>query len=105
METNGWYLMDDNPALGVRRWGLDLEHATIVRTEYYAANVFMEANLRERNATAGSRFGDFRHVASIPAHIWAREIAPREKAGDKASIRKWLNNSDNRAFRTFDGDV
>lgn len=100
-----WYLMDDDPYLGVRRWGLEVEEGTIVRTEYYAANTFMEANVQQRNAVAGQRFGDFRHVASIPLHIWAREIAPRQKAGDKKSIRKWLNDSDHRAFRTFGGDV
>jgi hypothetical protein len=100
-----WYLMDDNPFFGVRRWGLDVENGTIIRTEYYAANAFMEANLRQRNAVAGERFGDFRHVASTPMHIWAREIAPRMKQNDQASIKRWLNDSDHVAFRTFGGKV
>jgi hypothetical protein len=101
----GWYLMDDDPFTGVRRWGLDLEDRTIIRTEYTVANAFMEANQQQRNATAGERFGNFRHVASIPMHIWAREIAPRQQQGDQASIKKWLNDSDNIPFRTFRGKV
>lgn len=105
METSGWYLMSDNPLLGVRRWGLDNENGTLIRTEYYAANVFMEANRQQLNATAGERFGDFRHVASTPMHIWAREIAPRRRQGDEASVRRWLNDSDQRPFRTFGGKV
>jgi hypothetical protein len=102
---SGWYLMDDNPDLGVRRWGLDVEDGTIIRTEYYQANAFMEANLNQRNLTAGQRFGDFRHVASVPMHIWARQIAPRLKQGDQASLKRWLNDGDQRPFRTFEGKV
>lgn len=102
----GWYLMDDNPYLGVRRWGLDDENGTTIRTEYYAANTFMEANLTQRNESVGQRFGNgFRHVASIPMHIWAKDIAPREQQGDQQSIKKWLNDSENIAFRTFRGKV
>lgn len=100
-----WYLIDDNPELGVRRWGLDLAEHTVIRTEYYAANTFMEANQRQRNATDGERFGDFRHVASIPLHIWAREIVPRQQDGNFSSIKRWLNNSDNTPFRTFRGKI
>lgn len=110
MLTGDWYFMDDNPYLGVRRWGLDTEDGTIIRTEYYQATAFMEANLAERNASLGQRFGDpmgngMRHVASIPMHIWAREIAPRQKQQDQTSLKKWLNDSDNTAFRTFRGKV
>lgn len=103
--SNGWYFMDDNPYLGVRRWGLDTEDGTVIRTEYYMANAFMEANQQQRNHTAGERFGNFRHVASIPMHIWAREIVPRQQQLDQTSLKKWLNNPDNRAFRTFGGKV
>ena len=103
--SDGWYFMDDNPYLGVRRWGLDTEDGTIIRTEYYVANAFMEANVQQRNATDGERFGNFRHVASIPMHIWARDIAPRQQQNDQTSIKKWLNSSENSAFRTFRGKV
>ena len=101
----GWYLLNDNPYLGVRRWGLDLPEGTIIRTEYYEATAFMEANLAQRNATSGERFGNLRHVASTPMHIWAKEIVPRRQQGDVASLKRWLNDSDQRPFRTFEGDV
>jgi hypothetical protein len=101
----GWYLMSDNPYIGVRRYGLDLPDGTIIRTEYYQANTFMEANQRQRNETAGQRFGAFRHVASTPMHIWAKEIVPRRRQGDEKSLKKWLNNADQRPFRTFEGDI
>lgn len=101
-----WRLLSDNPYLGTRVWELELdENHTIRRTEYYAANDFMEANAAERNASDGQRFGDMAKVASVPMHIWAREIVPRVQDGNHASIRKWLNASDNRPFRTFRGNV
>ena len=105
-----WYLMDDNPFLGVRRWGKDDENGTLIRTEYYAAVPFMEANAAQYRESIGERFGNdlgngMRHVASVPMHIWAREIAPLEKAGDKKAISRWMNDIDHRAFRTFRGKV
>ena len=104
MEGN-WYLIRDDPYLGVRSWGLDMEDATLIKTEYYVANTFMEANQQQRNATAGQRFGNFRHVASTPMHIWAREIVPRQQQGDTASLKRWLNDSDQLPFRTFGGKI
>src|SRR5262245_42807823 len=97
---SGWYFMDEDPALGVRRWGLDVEDGTIIRTEYYAANAFMEANLAQRNEDDSHNKSGYRHVASIPMHIWAKEIVPRERDGNQASIKRWLNNSDNLPYRT-----
>jgi hypothetical protein len=105
MSERDWYLISDDPYLGVRRYGLDLEEHTIIKTEYYVANEFMEANLRQRNASTNERFGDFRHVASIPMHIWAKEIVPRQAQGDQKSLKKWLNDYDNLPYRTFRGKV
>lgn len=104
MSCNGWRLVSDDPVLGVRRWELDLDDTqTIVRTEYYAAEPFMTANAEERNASDGTRWGDGKRVASIPMHIWAREIAPR---GDDRDFLKWfLNHPDRQAFRVRRGRV
>lgn len=104
--NSDWYLLSDEPELGVRRWGLDLDdEKTIVRTEYYEADSFMEANAAQLKASAGARFGDGQVVASIPMHIWARQIAPRQRDGNTASLKRWLNDPDNICFRTFRGKV
>lgn len=106
MMSSDWYLMSDNPTLGVRRWGLDLDDKqTIVRTEYYAANSFFESNATEFKETEGQRFGEWRKVASTPMHIAAREILPRLQDGNETSLKKWLNSSDHSAFRTFKGSI
>jgi hypothetical protein len=98
--------VSDDPFLGVRRYELDLDdQRTVVRTEYYAVDAFMETNAALRNESDGKRFGDGQVVASVPLHIWAREIAPRRQDGNDVSLKRWLNNSDNRAFRTFRGKV
>lgn len=106
-----WYLISDNPHLGVRRWGKDDDNGTLIRTEYYAAVPFMEANATQYRESIGEKFGSgptgngMRHVSSVPLHIWARELAPLEKAGDMKAIKAWHNDIDHRAFRTFRGKV
>lgn len=100
-----WTLVSDDPVLGVRRYEDDLGDYTIVKTEFYARDEFFERNKQLRNESDGKRFGTMQRVASIPLHVWARVLAPAQKQGDDKYIRKWLNNSDNEAVRTFKGRV
>lgn len=106
MPSEEWYLLSDDPVLGVRRYALDLDdERSVIRTEYYAVDAFMTANAEQYKASEGQRFGKGRMVASIPMHIWARQIAPRMRDGNIQSLKKWLNDFDNRCFRTFRGRV
>lgn len=98
-------VFSDDPELGIRVHEFEFEKGTIYRTEYYAANEFMEFNRTQNNDTASERFGDTRKVASVPLHIWVQEIAPRFQDGNHQSLKKWLNDADNRPFRTFKGKV
>ena len=101
-----WVLVSDDPINGVRVWEFDLDDTqTIVRTEYYAAEPFMDMNAEQMKSSDGARWGDGRVVASVPLHIWAREIAPRLRDGNDGSIKRWLNDTDNQAFRTFRGSI
>ena len=46
----------------------------------------------------------FRHAAIIPPHVW--DQACREGwQNDKARWKKWANDPDNRAFRTWPGTL
>lgn len=63
----------------------------------------LELNLALRN-DAPERWGEWTRVASLPAVI----VAQLKKDGildDPARLRKWLNDSDNRPFRTRGGVV
>lgn len=105
-DWSGWDLISDDPYLGVRRWSKDLDDkTTIIGTEYYAVEHFFEENALHLRESDGHRFGEGKRVASIPMHIWSRVIAPAQREGDMAWIKKWLNDFDNRPFRTFKGRV
>lgn len=64
----------------------------------------IEQNKAEFNA-AGSRWGEWAKVASIPMDRYFREINPRLKDGNDASVKRWLDNPDHRSFRTRPGRV
>ena len=53
---------------------------------------------------ARSGWGEGQRVASIPAVIW-EDLIRRGIAGDKKKLKAWLNDPDNRAFRTRLGKV
>lgn len=99
-------LLDRDPLTGRERWWheIDDKHA-VIETRYPATPDFLDAAKAERNATAGERFGDLRKVATVPMHIWAREIVQPMQQGDQAFLKRWLNSADHAAFRTFSGKV
>jgi hypothetical protein len=65
----------------------------------------LEANKREYNDDA-RRNGDGlgKKVASIPLHLYF-ELRKQGIIQDRKRLAKWLNDSDNRAFRTAPGTV
>ena len=65
----------------------------------------VEDNKEALNNSAGKRFGDGRVVASIPLDIYYNKLVPAKKNGDDAYIKRFLNDSDNRAFRRFGGNI
>lgn len=47
--------------------------------------------------------GDIHHVARIPSSVWFS--LPKEMRDDPAALKRWLNDPDQRAFRTRPGRV
>lgn len=73
---------------------------------------FLERNKSLYNdGTKGDSAGkNFRRVASIPPivveELYRRGIWPQAKNGwDRTKLRKWLNDSENRFFRTAPGRI
>lgn len=64
-----------------------------------------EQNKQLFNDSAGQRWGDGRRVASIPLAKFWRDLMPAQEQGDQKYIKKWLNDSEHRGFRTFAGKV
>ena len=65
----------------------------------------VEANKEAFNASENKRWGDGKVVASIPMGDYYRKIVPAKQNGDDAYVKRWLNDPDNRAFRTFKGNI
>lgn len=68
------------------------------------ASAVVAANTMVRNADHPSRFGDFVRIASLPLNEFhERGLAEALANKDDAYISRWLNDSDNAAWRTREG--
>jgi hypothetical protein len=65
----------------------------------------VEENKAAFNGSEGKRWGDGKVVASIDMPTYFQKIVPAKQAGDDAYIKRFLNDSDNRAYRTFKGTI
>jgi hypothetical protein len=63
----------------------------------------VEQNKALANEDTGS-FDEFHRVASIPMSIYF-ELKEKGILDDQAALRRWLNDRDNRVFRTRHGRV
>jgi hypothetical protein len=94
---------------GLRRtdiaW-IDRERSLAVRrTVNLAESALLEQNKALYNDSDGKRWGDGRVAARIPLNVYFQDIAPRIKEGDHDFTKWFLNNPDNRAYRTFKGRI
>lgn len=59
-----------------------------------------------RNETSGRPMGDWAHIASVPlSHAHAQGLVQAHSEGDDKFVARWLNDGDNRAWRTREGVV
>ena len=64
-----------------------------------------DSNTRQRNLTdKRTAWGDVNKVASIPLSVYYR-LKREGIADDPKALKKWLNDPDNRVFRTREGTV
>lgn len=85
-------------------YDIDDDHGALV-TEVIDPTLILDANTELRNATAGQKFGDMAHVGSVPMNIFEEVLFPAMQAGDDEYVKKWLNDADNRGFRTKEGHL
>lgn len=101
-----WRLLSDDPVTGLRRWQLLTEDdRIIIKTEHTKMETVLAVNRADYNESYGQRWGGGKRIASIPMHIFFRQIQPRLQQRDDKSLSNWLNDPDNRGFRTFRGKV
>jgi hypothetical protein len=65
----------------------------------------LDANKEKLNNSIGKRWGDGQIAAEIPVDFYYDKLMPAKKVGDDQYIKKILNSSDYRDFRTFGGKL
>ena len=104
METR---IFDRNESLGITRlwhYDPDTDEATIETKQDVSAVI--EENKDDFNAVdnRANWTGEWHRVASIPLNIFY-ELQLSGKLSDQAYMKRWLNDPDNRFFRTRPGKV
>lgn len=66
-------------------------------------SAIVQANKRQMNDDTG-KWGDINKVASIPLSVYY-DLKRRGIADDPKALRKWMNDPDNRVFRTKGGTL
>jgi hypothetical protein len=85
-------------------WMHETEEGVIYCTQKLVDPI-IEANKERFNESNGKRWGDGQLVADIPENIYFDKLLPAKLQGDDAYIKRFLNDKDNEAFRTFKGTL
>lgn len=98
-------LFDRDPGAGTTEYFAynDADDTFTIETEYNA-DALVEANKRSFNDAGGNWKGDMHRVAQIPMPLYW-ELQEKGILDDQAAFKRWLNDPDNRFFRTRPGKV
>ena len=100
-----WTLIDHDFKLKRTVWAKqNPDGSTTARTDY-AVDDTIEANRDMRNQAAKGWTGDWHRVASIPLNVYHDQLHAAVQQDDMAHVNRFLNDSDNRAWRTKEGRV
>jgi hypothetical protein len=96
-------LFSRDEATGISKyWHVTGEGEYVIETVQDSTKI-IEANKRSYNDVTG-KFGNHAKVASIPLSVYY-ELKKQGIADDPTALKKWLNQSDNQAFRTRSGTL
>lgn len=97
-------LFSKDPATGVTKWWHVNDKGEYVIETVQETQVD-ESNTRFRNMTdKHTKWGEMARVASIPLSVYY-DLKRKGITDDPKAFKKWLNDPDNRAFRTREGTV
>ena len=99
-----WRLFSHDVATGRTVWVLHHDGGMTLRTDYPVQNI-ISANHELAADTAGRPFGDWARVASVPLNVFHEQLAEPLRQKDDRYLSKFLNDSDNRAWRTKEGKI
>lgn len=100
-----WTLFDYDPKLKRQVWvRTNPDGSQTFRTDYEVQPT-IDANTAMRNMASDGWKGDWHKIASIPLNVFHDQLAEASRQDDQRYISKWLNDSDNRAWRSKSGAV
>lgn len=99
-----WELFDYDFRTGKSTWRLFDGEKTHFRTDY-PVTATIDGNAQERAEAGNAWKGDYHRIASIPLNIFFDQLVEANLQHDDKFISRWLNDSDNRAWRTKEGRV
>lgn len=100
-----WWLFDHDPKLKRTVWARENGDGTTTYRTDYEVDPTVNANQAQRNMAEKGWRGDYHQIASIPLNIYYDQLASAAREGDDKFLSRWLNDSDNRAWRTKTGRV
>jgi len=95
-------LFDTDPMTGITRyWHVKDNGEYVIET---VQNLDVDQSNRRQRIEADKRtkWGDMNRVASIPLSVYY-DLKRQGIADDPKALKKWLNDRDNRVFRTREG--
>jgi len=98
-------LFSKDPVTGVTKWFHwdDTNDTFVIQTQQEVDNI-IDANRMNYNESANESWGDGKVVASIPMTVYF-DLMKKGIANDPKALKKWLNDPDNRYFRTRAGHI
>lgn len=104
-DDQGFDLVDWDAASGKTVWAKEEFGQTVYRTDYPADSI-IKLNGEQRNIAEKAWKGDYHHVASIPLNeVHGSGLVEAFSQNDQKHINRYLNDSDNRAWRTKEGNL
>lgn len=104
-DGNGFDLFNHDPDTGKTIWVKNEGDKRIFRIDQPIQKI-LDANQELENDSIGQKFSDYTRVASIPLSLaYEKGLIQAGDEHDHNYIAKFLNDSDNRKFRTFRGKI
>lgn len=100
-----WTLYDYDFQTGRSVWHYFDGEKDVFRTDYPVDNLMSE-NQAVRNVAEKAWRGDWHRVASVPLNVaYDAGLMQAHAEGDDKFVKRFFNSSDNRAWRTKEGNL
>lgn len=103
IQDGNWTLFDYDYHTGRSVWVWFNGQETVFRIDYPVEKLIKE-NVEDYNASGRGWKGDWHRVASVPLNVaYDSGLCKAQSEGDDGFVKRWLNDSDNRYWRTKEG--